>query len=214
MCMPIHKLVYNYKVTSYPEEWMHALVDLPVNGCVYVYSRARKTRQGLPRRWWWWWCSHDWFLCSRQTLMVTNETSNSIKLTASTSFIVDRMIVRTKSNLWETDRQADSLSRSSCFIYTRAKWLCKRRVQRSIDWRTKKNGRQCHSCMFKRDTHNDQGYHAHSSNYQNKSMPTERGLSVQWRSLSLPFFSSLTYLTCRRFEHSDEHCNNDRLSLD
>lgn len=41
---------------------------------------------------------------------------------------------------------------------------------------------------LKRDTHNDQGYHAHSSNYQNKSMPTERGLSVQWRSRL--FFSS------------------------
>ena len=68
---------------------------------------------------------------------------------------------------------------------------------------------------LKRDTHNDQGYHAHSSNYQNKSMPTERGLSVQWRSrLFFLLLLVLTYLTCRRFKHSDEQCNNDRLSLD
>jgi hypothetical protein len=41
------------------------------------------------------------------------------------------------------------------------------------------DGRRSCNCMFERDTHNDQGYHTHSSNYQNKSMPTERGLSVQ-----------------------------------
>ena len=59
----IHELVYDYKVTSSPEDWMHAHRGLDV--------RERERERGnarIIRCWWWWWsCSHDWFLCCRRT---------------------------------------------------------------------------------------------------------------------------------------------------
>jgi hypothetical protein len=156
--------VYNYKVTSFPEDWMHAHLNLSVNVC--ACSVAMKTRQGLLRWWWWWWwCSHDWFLCSRQTLMVTNETSNSVKLTT----VQINSVNLTKYKLL-IDKQSQFVSIYRRIIGDYAK----------VESRDLFSGRQSYNCMFKRDTHNDQGYHTHSSNYQNKSMPTERALSVQW----------------------------------
>jgi hypothetical protein len=71
VCMHIYKLVYYYKVTSFPEDWMHAHLNLPVNVCVYILYPWRQDKDYYvddddddddvvmidfyvaDKRWWW-----------------------------------------------------------------------------------------------------------------------------------------------------------------
>lgn len=72
-----HEFVYYNKVTSFPEEWIDAHLNILTNVCFVLFRRQDKDYEAIDVD------MIDFFssVDSRQTFIVTNETSNSVKLT-------------------------------------------------------------------------------------------------------------------------------------